>query len=81
MAVLVPDEVLAASGLSETELRLELAVLLFEKDRLTLGQASHLAGIAQADFMQVLAARGLPLHYGVVDFEQDLRTLTELRRR
>jgi len=80
MALIVPNEVLTASGLSEAEMRLELAVLLFEQERLTLGQASRLAEMPQPDFMRVLAERGLPLHYGVEEFEQDLRTLAELRR-
>ena len=78
MAVVVPDEVLTASGLSEDEMRLELSLLLFEQERLTLGQASRLAEIPQPDFMRALAERGLTLHYGVEEFEQDLRTLTEL---
>ena len=80
MAVVVPDEFLEASGLSEAELRLELAVLLFERERLTFGQASRLAGTSQPEFMHVLAARGLSLHYGVDEFEQDLRTLAALDR-
>lgn len=81
MALLVPDDVLTAAGLTEAEMRLELAVLLFEQERLTLGQASHLATMAQPDFMFVLAKRGLPLHYGIEEFDQDLRTLAELPRR
>ena len=80
MAIVVPDEVLTASGLTEDEMRLELSLLLFEQERLTLGQASRLAGMRQPDFMHALAERGLSLHYGVEDFEQDLRTLAELHQ-
>ena len=43
MPLIVEDEFVRASGLTADELRLELAVLLYREDRLTLGQASRLA--------------------------------------
>ena len=43
MSVLIPDEILQASRLSERELKAEIAVMLFEKEKLTLGQASRFA--------------------------------------
>jgi predicted HTH domain antitoxin len=45
MSLVIPDEILQATGMSEAELRQEIAVLLFQKEKLTLGQASRLAGI------------------------------------
>ena len=53
---------------------------LFQKERLTLGQASRLAGMNQLEFQRLLAGRQIPIHYGVSDFEQDLQTLRELGR-
>jgi predicted HTH domain antitoxin len=81
MSVVVPEEIVRATGLSEAELQLEIALWLFEKERLTLGQASRLAGMSQLDFQRQLAQRGISLHYGVAEFEEDLRTLAELRRK
>ena len=34
----------------------------------------------QAQFMKLLGGRRIPLHYGVDDFENDLRTLQDLGR-
>jgi predicted HTH domain antitoxin len=48
---------------------------LFQREKLTLGQASRLAGMSQWQFQQLLGSRGIPVHYGVEDFEADLRTL------
>ena len=79
MAAVLTEEDLRDTGLTPEEVRLELAVWLFKEDRLTLGQAARLAGLAQAAFMRVLAQRQLPLHYGVEDLEADLRTLDALR--
>lgn len=73
MPVTITDDVLAAAHLSEPELRLELAVALFREDRLTLGQASHLAEMDQLAFQTVLADRKIWIDYGVDEFREDLR--------
>ncbi|HXQ21339.1 MAG TPA: UPF0175 family protein [Candidatus Acidoferrales bacterium] len=74
----IPDDIVRATHLSPEELRLEIAVMLFERERLTLGQASMLAGKKQPDFQQILASRKIPLHYDVEDFRKDLQTLRDL---
>jgi len=80
MNVSIPDEILESARMSEAELRQELAVLLFEKDRITLAQASRLSGMDRLRFQHLLASRGISVHYGVEDFEEDLSTLRDLRR-
>ena len=47
---------------------------------MTLGQASHLAEMDQLSFQALLAERQIPLHYGVDEFREDIRTLHELGR-
>lgn len=78
MSLTIPDEILQTARMSEDELRQELAALLFQKDRLTLGQASRLAGMDLLRFQHLLASRGIPVHYDVEEFEQDLSTLRSL---
>jgi predicted HTH domain antitoxin len=51
---------------------------LFREERLTLAQASRLADIDQLTFQSVLADREIPVHYGVEEFREDLRTLDDL---
>lgn len=80
MSVTIPDEFLHAARMSEAELRQELAVLLYEKDRLTLAQASRLSGMERLRFQHLVASRGIPVHYDVEDFERDLATLRDLGR-
>ena len=63
------------AGLSSDELRLKVALLLFQEERLTLGQASQLAGLHQVEFQKELANREIPIHYGDEDLARDLRTL------
>lgn len=80
MGLIITDEILQAARMSAAELSLEVAVLLFQKEKLTLGQASRLAGMTQSQFQHVLASRHIPVHYDVAEFEEDLRTLQELHR-
>lgn len=80
MSVTIPDELLQAARMSEAELRQELAVLLFQRERLTLAQAARLADMDRLRFQHLLSSRGIALHYDVAEFEEDLRTLRELDR-
>jgi predicted HTH domain antitoxin len=77
MPVTIPDEVLVAAHLSEPELKRELALTLFQQERLTLAQASRLAEMSQLTFQALLADRQIPIHYGIEEFREDLRTLRQ----
>lgn len=76
----LPDEILQSAHMSESEMLQEIAVLLYTKEKLTLGQASQLSKMDQLRFQHLLASRGIPVHYDVSDFEQDLDTLRSLGR-
>ncbi len=76
----IPEELLQATRMSNEELKQEIAVMLFQKEKLTLGQAAHLAGMNQVQFQHLLASRKIPIHYDVEEFEEDLQTLKKLGR-
>lgn len=78
MSLEIADDILHAAHLSADELRREIAILLFQQERLTLGQAAELAGAVQLDFQRMLAERGIAVHYGVAEFEDDLTTMRSL---
>ena len=63
---------------SEPEFRQEIAIVLFQQERLTLGQASLLAHMSQLHFQHLLASRSIPVHYDVAEFEEDLQQLERL---
>ncbi len=75
MPVTVSDEVLQTAKLSEAEFRAEIAVTLFQQDRLTLGQAALFAELPQLDMQRMLASRRIPILYGIGDLEHDLATV------
>jgi predicted HTH domain antitoxin len=78
MSVLIPDEVLEAAHMSAEEFQREVALMLFERGKLTMGQASRLAGMPRLPFQHLLASRQIPVHYDVGDLEADLETLRSL---
>jgi predicted HTH domain antitoxin len=80
MSIVVSDEILAATRMSETEMRTEIAIMLFEKEKLTLAQASRFAEMNRIAFQHLLASRQIPVHYGVEDFEQDIKNLRSMGR-
>jgi len=80
MSLAIPQDLLQTTRMSETEFKQEIAVMLFEKDKLTLGQAGRFAGMSQLQFQHLLSSRQIPVHYDIDDFEEDLRTLKELGR-
>ncbi|MEA2691801.1 MAG: hypothetical protein QOJ16_1188 [Acidobacteriota bacterium] len=80
MSVTIPDTVLQAARMSETEMRQEIAILLFEREKVTLAQAAKLSGMGRLEFQQLLASRGIPMHYDIEEFKQDLETLRGLNR-
>jgi predicted HTH domain antitoxin len=80
MAVVIPDEIFSATHLTEKELKQEIALMLFSRDKLTLAQAAKLAEMDRLSFHHLLASRKIPLHYGVADLEHDVKTLQELGR-
>jgi len=78
MSLVIPDDVLRAAKMSAVELRQEIALLLFQQDKLTLGQASAFAEMSQLEFQRLLASRRTPVHYDVREFMDDLETLRKL---
>lgn len=80
MAVNISDEVLESAHLTDAELKVELALALFQIERLTLGQAAHLAELGQSDFQRLLASRRIPIHYGIEELDHDLRTISRAPR-
>jgi predicted HTH domain antitoxin len=76
----IPQDVLDSARLTVQQLRVELAVHLYEQGRLSLGKAHELAGLSLWEFRQVLGLRHIAPHFEVEDLEQDLETLRHLNR-
>jgi len=80
ISIEIPREVTHIARMTPEELRVELAVYLFQQGKLSFGKAREVAEMTAWAFQQLLGARGIPVHYDVEDYEQDLITLKELGR-
>lgn len=67
--------------MTERELKEELALSLYAARKVTLIQATDIAGIGFFEFQGLLKDRKIPQHYGIEDLENDMRTLRELKSR
>ncbi len=72
---IVPGEFLRSVKMTPQELAIEIAVYLYEKERLTLGQAKRLADLDQISFQKELAARNVYIHIKEADVLQDVENL------
>jgi predicted HTH domain antitoxin len=78
MKQLIPDDIFEATGMSEQEIKTEIAIHLFQLEKITLSQASRLADLSRLQFQHLLSSREISTHYGVDDFEKDLETIQRL---
>jgi len=79
-AIHVPFDLGSATKMTEEELRSELAVHLYQRQKLSLGKAKELAGLTVWQFLQLLGSRGIPVNYDSEQFEEDVATLKRLGR-
>lgn len=75
MALIITDDTLSKAKLSADELLVDLACYLYDKKRMSMGQARHLAGLDQISFQKELAKRDIYIHYTEEDLEKDLKNL------
>ncbi len=78
MPVVIPDQIIRQTNLSEEEFRIEVALLLFEKNILSFGQARRFSGMNVLDFQQLLAQHKIAMHYDLDDFQEDQKTIESL---
>ena len=77
MPVIVADHILQAARLTRAEVLRELALTLYAQEKLTLGAAAGLAEMPQFEFQLFVGGRGVPPHYDLAEFEDDLATLAQ----
>jgi predicted HTH domain antitoxin len=78
VAIELPRHLLNAASITPEELKLELAVHLYETRRLSIGHAREMAGLSLWEFRQILASRKISPHYDVSDLDEDMQTWAEL---
>ena len=78
MLIEIPDNILNKSNLSEHEIKIEFALILYEKNIFTLEQASKFAELDTFEFQKLTGERKIPIHYSESDFNDDLETIKKI---
>ncbi len=73
-----PRSVLDSARLTPEELKIELAVLLYQRGRLSIGKARELAGMSLWQFRQLLGSRQIGPHYGMDEYAEDVDALRQV---
>lgn len=73
--LIIPADILQKADINPEELLIDLAVYLYDKERLSIGQARRLAGLDLISFQHAMAKRDVFLHYDVEDLLADLKNL------
>jgi len=63
MLLELDDNVVNSTGLTEQELRIELAVRLYEDDKITVGQGGRMTGPGHVKFQQELGKQGIYMSF------------------
>ena len=75
----IPADTLESARMNLDEARLELAIALFSKGRLSMGKAAELAAVPVGQFQLHLGARRIGPHYDVSDALEDMAILAQSR--
>jgi predicted HTH domain antitoxin len=75
MSVVIPDDILQATKMTEDELKLEIAIMLYHQEKISGGKARAWTGLTVIEFQRELAKRGLCINYDVEDLQADIKTL------
>lgn len=78
IAIEIPREIMHAARMKPLELKQELAIHLFQQERLSFGKARQLADMSAWVFQQLLGSRDIPMHYDIDDYTEDMAALKEI---
>jgi predicted HTH domain antitoxin len=76
----IQREIILATRMTPEEIKCELAIHLYQLGKLSLGKACEIAGLNPWTFQQILGSRGIPVHYTIEDYQEDLARLKDLGR-
>jgi predicted HTH domain antitoxin len=79
MALTITDDEIKRIGLTEQQFKLEIAIHLYAINVFTLGQAANFCNISQAEMMEQVGSRKIPVHYTIDDLDYDYKNLVKER--
>jgi len=79
--LVLDDEFVKAAEMPEEEIKLEFAIWLFEKEKVSMRKASIMAGLNWLDFSKILSARNIPtIRMSDEELQAEIKTVNNLLR-
>ncbi|MBX2928416.1 MAG: UPF0175 family protein [Saprospiraceae bacterium] len=78
MPIIIADDIIEQTSLSEEQLRIEMAIMLYEARLLNFGKAREFSMLDILSFLELLGQRKIEAPYSDEDFENDLRLSKEI---
>lgn len=75
MLIEIPDEIIGLPEYGKQALVRDIAVMLYQQERISLAKAARFAAMNRLEFQALLAEKGIYLNY---DLESDVQALKKL---
>ena len=76
----IPAEVFHTTHMTPKDMKLELALTLFQQGKISFGKAREMAAMTIWDFQQLLGSRKILVHYDVQDYIADQAAIESLSK-
>lgn len=74
----IPEEIKVPEKDLEKIVRIELALRLYQKGYVSLGQARKISGLSKQEFLELLSKERIPINYDENEFKKDLKVIEQL---
>lgn len=78
MVLELPSDLIFVPAYTEQDLKVDVAVMLYQRKALTLARSARWIGMTRLQFQKALADRNVSINYSVSDFEVDMKTLQSM---
>ena len=78
ISIEVPDEIKVPEKDLERLVKVELALRLYQKGYVSLGQARRISNLSKWEFLELLSREKMPVNYDENEFKKDLKVIEQL---
>lgn len=77
--LIIEDQILDWADVSEGQLLEDIAVMLYQKKKLTFGQAAQMVKLSYAEFQFLLGKKHIPTNYDEPELMEDIETIKKMK--
>jgi predicted HTH domain antitoxin len=77
--LVIENQILDWADVSEGQLLEDIAIMLYQKKKLTFGQAAKMAKLNYAEFQFLLGKNHIPVNYDVPELMEDMETIKKMK--